>query len=947
MATALSTTGHHSLGSMSFTPEDAATINATAYHSNPANAMSPTASQFPEPSPRLNSPSAALPDFVFPSRASPSSAPSSFSRASGRRPMSAYELGGDLPAEEGGRRARPSPLPDFSFNSTNLSAGLVSPPQSPVSPHTPYQSMSARAGGHRRGISELHGGDAANGASLLSSSPTRPTAPSSLGPSAGRKGHSHRRSAAISSHDLSFLLKPSPANAAKIGGSAPASPSDCEQKPSPFPSIDNTVTAATTTIPDRSADSSSLPSPSGSPGAAKNTNRNRVGFSDTLEFIPRPLSVVSSDTSSTVRGHSVSGSLSSVISHGTAASPVLRDQRSAADTLTRPRTAGSVLDSTRSSIEPLSQKRSTSTPMLLDLSASLPTTPAPSTPKWGFFSRSGESSPIRSRPASSASTDRASPIGQSSSAPCTPSHVDQDLPPLSAHHTTSSRRASVSSRKSTKKQKKVKSWAGSILSRKSRPRSQKQKGLSRRSPTPPLRSYSQSREGADLFALNQAVQSDAVAGVVSSATSKPELQTDFANWKPRAVRPQDDDTMSPIIDLDAALGPFNTPSAYDAEWDASQKGSASSKRRMHSAAGMGGFMGPGMHYHRRAESAPEMVPFDNPRFGLHRLGSSSTMADVFEEDEEDDDWEDAKGSSDKGDNSSKDGDEEESISGIDIKVVDAENPNPNKVMDWTVEEDGSLQRGVKRKGSGLSEGERRQVSSSMKSEHSSTSLTDEPIMEESPTLEAPEASVSEDPVATRPVSRRAPSSESTTTSLHPRTGKDLAPVEVQPVLFSQPFLTPTSPNSTIASPFPSPRSPYSYDTQRISTAPSSIMDEQNYESLLLGEPGPEYRMSVDETPSIGSSVSTLTRENVYTAPELEPQFRDGQRSASLSSAAVTRKRSSMASLSRLINSSHGERSKLSIESRPASAIDADKKEKESKGKRISRMMQFWKPKEST
>lgn len=424
---------------------------------------------------------------------------------------------------------------------------------------------------------------------------------------------------------------------------------------------------------------------------------------------------------------------------------------------------------------------------------------------------------------------------------------------------------------------------------------------------------------------------------------KPELQTDFASWKPRHVRALDEETMSPMIDLDAALGPFNTPSAYDPEWDALQKGTTT-KRRMHSAAGMGGFIGPGMHYHRRAESAPEMVPFDNLRFGIHRLGSSSTMADVFEEDEEDDDWEDTK-ASDKGD-SIKDDEEEESVLGIDIKVVDAESTSGENAMDFTVEE----QRGVKRKGSGLSDAERRQVSSSMKSEHSSTSLKDEPILEESPTSNTL-VEGSDELLAPRPESRAHSShstAHSTAGSSLPRVAKELSPVEVSAGLLSPVFLTPTSPNSTVPSPFPSPRSPYSYDAQRISTAPSSITDERGgYESLLLGEPGPEYRMSVDEAPSIGSSISTLTRDTVWSgSPGVNnPQFRDGQRSASLSSAAVTRKRSSMASLSRLISSSHGEKSKLSIESRPHSTIEVGRKEKESKGKRISRMMQFWKSKE--
>jgi hypothetical protein len=91
----------------------------------------------------------------------------------------------------------------------------------------------------------------------------------------------------------------------------------------------------------------------------------------------------------------------------------------------------------------------------------------------------------------------------------------------------------------------------------------------------------------------------------------------------------------------------------------------------------------------------------------------------------------------------------------------------------------------------------------------------------------------------------------------------------------------------------------------------------------------------------------MTRESGFQPGATYPQFRDGQRSASLSSAAVTRKRSSMASFSRLISSSHGERSKLSIESRPPSTTGGEKKDKGSKSKRISRMMQFWKPKESS
>lgn len=393
--------------------------------------------------------------------------------------------------------------------------------------------------------------------------------------------------------------------------------------------------------------------------------------------------------------------------------------------------------------------------------------------------------------------------------------------------------------------------------------------------------------------------------------------------------------MSPVIDLDAALGPFNTPSSFGDDWDMSQRGTTR-KRAMHSAAGVGGFAGPGMYYHRRAESAPE---FENPRFGLHRLGSNSTMEmeDVFEEDE--DEWEDTKASSDR-DSSTKtgEGDDDENSLGIDIKVVDSDGMNDEKAMDF---DEAEFQRGVKRKGSGLSDGDRRQISSN-KSEHSATSLFDETIEEES----GSPVEILDDSIPSRPDSR-AQSSDSTATPPCRSLAKDLAPVEIQPLALQPPWFSPTSPRSISQSSLPSPRSPFSYDAQRISTAPSSIADDNAFQSLLLGEPGPELRMSVDDVPSLTSSNSTMTRDSTVHPGAGNPQFREGQRSASLSAAAVGRKRSSMASLSRLISSSHGEKSKLSIESRAPVFLDGERKEKTSKSKRISRLMQFWKPKESS
>ncbi|ESZ95835.1 hypothetical protein SBOR_3777 [Sclerotinia borealis F-4128] len=854
-----------------------------------------------------------LPTFVFPARASPSSAPASFSRASGRRPMS-------IPTE----------LPSFSFNSsTTISPSPASPALSPpISPCFANfdLSNSPRAAGHRRGTSEFIGGDGKVGSSagLMSTSPTQ--GDNALPPpTPGRRGHAHRRSAAVSAHDIKMILNPTAPSTPSIprGGSAPTSPSSSENQLG----VHGLAKSAS------SDDASPI----------KALNRARVGFSDNVEFIPRPVSVVSSDTSSTVTmrpSHSVSNSLSSIVSGGTLTppyslspsnqdllglpSPNLRGADS------RPRTASAILDPINDTTQPADTcpftKRRGSMPLLDDIQAMAPPSPRK---KWTFFGHepvSGNSSPSRSRPVSSTSMDRAPEATSSVSSPSSPTFDIIDTHQMPSIEPSSSRRSSIS-RKSSKKQKKVKSWAGSILSRKSRSRGQKKKG-GRRSATPPIRPYTAMSDSA---ALALDIQTSPIHTEESPALE----QLDFASWKPRQTSPSDDDAMSPIIDLDAALGPFNTPSSYGAEWESSQK--TSSKRRMHSAAGMGGFIGPGMHYHRRAESAPEMVPFEN-RFGIHRLGSSSTMADVFEEDEEDDEWEDTKASSDKDSltRTDDDDDDDQNALGIDINVVEAEAFNCDENMDWSIDET----RGVKRKGSGLSEGERKDISASLKSGHSGTSWKDERIMEEE---SVSPIEIADDSIPPRPDSG-AQSSESTATPpFRPYPAKDLAPVEINPFSLQPAYLTPNSPHSTGHSSFPSPRSPFSYDTQRISTAPSSIADENVFQSLLLGEPGPELRMSVDDVPSLTSSNSTMTRESGANPGYV---FRDGQRSVSVSSASgPTRKRSSMASLSRLISSSHGERSKLSIESRAPSDSEMERKDKGSKSKRISRMLQFWKPKE--
>lgn len=925
-------------------------------------------------SPRSNVPPP-NPPFVFPQRPSSSSTQSSSSRSTGRRPRSAIDLQEPGPgfgsvAENENRAPRPSALPDFSFPMAPAPTGesdhnFLSPPQSPQPPQSPRAIPTRPVGhGHRRGGSEFVGGSIRGGDSItvMSTSPTKSengppsptTALSKPSPGGGRRGHSHKRSAAISSHDLSSIILPSPnASSAIRGSSAPASPAmfdgkDCFTFPS---NLEEPQQAHSITSPKSEGDIRKASAMAAFPSedvqqTPKPATRARVGFSDTLEFIPRPLSLVSSDTSSTATarpGHSVSGSISSVISLSTSNITPEREPGSPARPgpalkriESRPSTAGAVLERTQS-VQDLdqaspSQRRRNSIPYL----TTLPPTPiSPSTPsptkmpkRWSFFGLEpfvGTSSPTRSRPVSASSSESQSKTAVSAIPPdCIPR-------PCSAITEAGPVDQKVVSKKRSKKQKKVKSWAGSILSRKSKHRHVKHR---RRTHTPPPRAgdIEESGQRPSVELLQEPDMPPLVT--VTEATV-----LDYSAWRPlRTSTSPDEDTSHPMIDLDAALGPFNTPLPRNPEWEAAQRAGGLAKRQLHSAAGMSRFTGPGMHYqHRRAESAPEMVPFEAARFGMHRFNSSSTMADVFEEDEE------AEENSD--DNNTTGQSTPMAETPVEKSSTLVENPGATGTASTSINADEipSFPRdippfvpGVKRKGSDLSDDEKSQASSRMKSEHTASSLHDEAIARESAHFETPLVPAFE-------------SSDSATPSPHQalKTTKDLAPVDVSPLHLPAASLAPISPHSmTQSSAFPSPRSPGSYDTHRISTAPSSIT-EDNFQSLLLGEPGPEVRISVDDIPSLTSSNSTMTRESAFThnpQARIPPALHDQPRPASFTSTAFGRRRSSLASLSRLVSSSHGERSKLSMEVSLDSA--PEKKPKISKAKRLSRMMQFWKPKNS-
>ena len=102
----------------------------------------------------------------------------------------------------------------------------------------------------------------------------------------------------------------------------------------------------------------------------------------------------------------------------------------------------------------------------------------------------------------------------------------------------------------------------------------------KRAPTPPVDAAAEADDSTDSDEWGPDFDADNTVTIVSpseKAVQQPRLDTDIASWKPRELRRVDSDTLSPVIDLDAALGPFNTPDGTV------QRGSKAHRRTLHSA----------------------------------------------------------------------------------------------------------------------------------------------------------------------------------------------------------------------------------------------------------------------------------------------------------------------------------------------------------------------------
>ncbi|KAF2792332.1 hypothetical protein K505DRAFT_307783 [Melanomma pulvis-pyrius CBS 109.77] len=841
------------------------------------------------------------PDFTFPQRG-PDTSPSDPIPVPNARPMSlqAYPTGrrGSAP---GLRQKSVSALPDFSFNPA---AATLAPPVATTPPHSPLTTPTTPSrpiGGHRRGGSEFIGGDGrSGGVSLMSTSPTKgdgvlPPPPAHTlrpGPPAGRRGHAHRRSGAISSHDLSSIMQPN----APRAGSAPVTPLEGNQFAFGH-SVNKSVSQPSL------RDAGNFPDdPNSSP--RRPPSRARVGFADKVEYI-RPLSTISSETEtsmSTVRCHSATGSLSSVISAGTSSPQTSRTGRTSLnatmETEERPSTAGAVLDKQKSPHfggDLFNRKRPMSAVSPTSPSAvTSPTSPRIPVKRRGFF-----------RLESRRSDNGVLTLPKSVSDPNLSASLDSPLPSPMVEDDeilTEPEKVKSTSRKSNRKPRKVKSWANSIIPRKGK-HGKKPKS---RAPTPPTESaqdFEDTDESDDQdFEANFDVDNTVIiVSPTESSIPARKVDTDIASWKPRELKRVNSDTMSPAIDLDAALGPFNTP---DGSAPRSQRGFAAHRRAMHSAGGV-------LQSHRRTESAPELVPFE---FRASAAATTSTMADVFEEDEPEEDTLESNSMSKSPRISAEEPEEE--IEDPKIQVVEAEGSQHGTGINWNFTDGLLLRR-----------------NDNARKQESSEALSPLEVPQPVPSGNGSKQSLDVSPMSAE------------------QTKEPEALMNMSLPLPQQSLMTPDTFTSSFSSPdFRSSQT--SFDTPRLGTASSSLTDYRAMSSPHFGEPGPELRISVDDVPSLTSSRSTMTSAMHNAFPVMSSR-RPSDRSASLCSVPGDldqrrRKRSSIASLSRLINgSSFGEKSKLSIEQRPQSEHLEPTRDSKKKHKRLSKLMQFWKPKESS
>ena len=520
------------------------------------------------------------------------------------------------------RSARPVALSDLSYTPVTGELRLSPSPTKSSFGDVP------KAAGHRRNGSEYVGGGSdghhLNSPTFISSSPSKAdqlkAAPSSSG-SFERPTHRHRRSEAvsISNIDASELIRAN-AIAKHRAGSTPSTPSDTvqpafftnEHSPGTNKSISGPVCIPNTSSPRGRRESA--------PGV-----RPRVGFSETVDVIPRPLSLISSETegsTSTVRGtHSLNGSINSLATSSPTPQPISPGLRSPKDDSPRrrPNTADAASPSPTavSDFAPSGSvirfpKRPLSSSGAVEAPSGLPSPPPKKKHYW--FIHSSDSSPKTTPKA-----ELPDPIA------ALPAFAPATVSTASRPKTSPERAASI-------KRRKVRKWTGHLFSRKDRQQILKAKG--RRTPTPPMLAHQDTDRLNEIFDTDDTIVLREDPILAEDGKSAQDAATVEQNQPQSFYFDSAERMTSPLLDLDAALGPFGSEEKFG-DNEHNTKGAASRMARLHSSERRGPVDAFGS-LHRRSESAPQMPPVNRNLFGVHRLGSSTSLADdVFDEEEED------------------------------------------------------------------------------------------------------------------------------------------------------------------------------------------------------------------------------------------------------------------------------------------------------------------------
>ncbi|RAH65083.1 putative cell wall proline rich protein [Aspergillus aculeatinus CBS 121060] len=805
------------------------------------------------------------------------------------------------------RRRTPPPLPAFSFNpGSNHSA----------QPSMPNLSMN-RPGGHRRRCSEfaIQGNDESS-----ASTPVKLPAP---GPgfgagSQGKRRHAHRRSAAISSPTVESApcmpADPMREHHASDEPTRPASQSAAILYRNSPPASPRIVVETEPPTPVKSSDETTIPSP----------------CYTSPEKSPKFLAPTSaSDPDFSTRN-------SGVVEMSSAVEPKLFSNEKPKP---RPRTADaslmldqhmdSAIGDTSSLKRPLSaaghsRNRKSFSSGILD-----------------HFAGSSRRSSSSSNTGSTSDTS------------------DRDARESSDSFDTHKRIS-----KAKKRQKKVRSWAGAILTRGKAKRHAKKDMSENIQPSVPAPVIT--RTNSDLGSGLDVDFDDDTIVVIRTPTNPatPDARRPTSHdsnvpslehsWKPRSFYEQttQNDALSPVIDLDAALGPFNTPDMHSGR--VAESGFSAATKRMYSGGRRGEFVGPEMRYHRRAESAPEMPPFDRSFLGNNRFVNTSTLEnpDVLYEEEEDAFL--AATSESPAENierplsqviisTSRDDAEsrsEESKSSSETltahPVVDEVRDQPHTGLG--IQETETHIMSTADATSSIQEDLRPRTASNPIHQLQNAGNPFSNSLSGSVDVAEQEAWQHRMPVPTSPdVSPRFMAADTRPTTSPMELTYNIPPLSLQ--------------GSTLVSnsSFPSPDfTGCSSDAPRSIKTPST--SDHNFSNPSYNTSMDLPQTSVEDVPSLTSSASTTTNTphrfsgTFFGRPRLS-----SDRSASFSEAVRRRtsransyKRSSLASLSKLVVGSQGEKSKLSHEEKPPE--DEPEKSKR-KSHRISRLMHFWRSKD--